>query len=134
MSHFGELATHRAIGMLLEVYEAQGRLMAWPVPNGAWVQGATPQDRARRVARMKADRMLRAGVWDWQVLLPGGRLGIIEVKHGDNTLTAEQRAFGDRAAGYGALRAVVRSVDKAQAVVDAWLAGATSTPLMARTA
>lgn len=129
MARWAETAVQRAIGQLLEVYEQQGKLLWWPVPNGSFIAGRDASERARRVAKMKSDRMLRPGVWDICILLRHGQLCIIEVKAGANGLTPEQRAFRDRAHEFGAGWAICRSVDEAKTEVDAWVARYDRQPL-----
>lgn len=115
---FGEVALGRDVGQLLEVYERQGRLIAWPVPNGAMLAGRTPTERARRCKRMKDDRQMRPGVLDWCVLMKGGRLMLLELKVGRNKLSDEQAAFAAAAELMGAIVYEVRSVADAVQAVD----------------
>lgn len=114
---FGEVALGRDVGKLLEVYERQGRLLAWPVPNGAMLAGSDATARARRCKRMKDDRQLRPGVLDWCVLMKGGRLMLLELKVGRNKLSDEQTIFAAAAESMGAIVYEVRTVaDAAHAV------------------
>ena len=115
---FGETAFHRHVGELLEVYERQGWLIAIPVPNGAKLAGSDPAQRARRAARMKADRQLRPGVSDWLVYLKGGPLLALELKVGRNKPTPEQAAFAAQVELMGGRAFTCRSLDEVALAID----------------
>ena len=113
-----ETALQQACAQLLQVYETQGRLVWWPVPNSAFVQGRTAEERAIRTKKMIRAGLMRAGVWDIGLCFPGGRLALLELKTGDNGLSRTQRDFGAAAERMGALKGVARSVEDLQAFVS----------------
>lgn len=115
---FGEVALHRHVGELLEVYERQGLLIAIPVPNGAMLAGSNPTQRARRAVRMKNDRQIRPGVSDWLVYLKNGPLLAIELKVGKNKPTDEQAAFAAQVELMGGSAFVCRSIDEVMTAID----------------
>lgn len=114
---WGEVALHRHVGELLEVFERQGRLIAIPVPNGAMLAGKNLIERSKRAKRMKADRQIRPGVSDWLIYLKNGPLVAIELKVGKNKPTDEQAAFGAQVELMGGMAFVCRSIDEVMAAV-----------------
>lgn len=115
---FGEVALHRHVGELLEVYERQGLLLAVPVPNGAMLAGKNLVERSRRAKRMKADRQIRPGVSDWLVYLKNGPLLAIELKVGKNKPTDEQAAFAAQVELMGGSAFVCRSIDEVMGAIE----------------
>jgi hypothetical protein len=84
----------------------------WHVPNGG-------VRRLREAARFK--RMgVRAGCWDLHFLLPGGRLGVIELKVKPNRLTDEQETFGHAVRNAGGLTSVAYSLNDVYAALWTW--------------
>lgn len=118
---WAETALQRAIGQLLDVYEAQRKLLWWPVPNGSFIAGRDAEERAKRVAKMKSDRLLKPGVPDLGILFPHNRLIFAEIKAGKNDLTKDQIAFRESVMGMGGWFYVWRDIDTAQVDLRRWL-------------
>lgn len=114
-----ESAIQAAIGIYLGFMEKQGRLVAWPVPNGIYVQGSG-EERAKRVRILKQRFQIRPGVSDIGVLLRGGIFGVLEVKSNDGDTTKEQDDFIALVRAMGGKAAVVRSVDEVRSAILAW--------------
>ena len=115
---WGEVALHRDVGRLLAIREAQGHLIAVPVPNGAMLAGSNPAARARRAKRMKDDCQLRPGVSDWLVYIKNGPLMALELKVGRNKPTDEQAAFAAQVELMGGAAFVCHSVDEVVTALD----------------
>lgn len=118
---WAETALQRAIGRLLDIYETQGKLLWWPVPNGSFIAGRDAEERAKRVAKMKADCMLRPGVADLGILFAHNRLIFAELKVGKNDLTPAQIVFREKVLAMGGWFYVWRDVDTAQVDLRRWL-------------
>jgi len=108
------------VAALLKVYEAFGRLIWFPVPNGLHIAGGTINERARKVATLKAKGQLRPGVPDLIICTSSGQFGAIELKAKGNSLTQEQEQFRERIRSMNGLWALCRSVDEVKGVLDAW--------------
>jgi hypothetical protein len=74
------------------------------IPNGG--------KRSKVEAAILIGMGVRAGAADLCVILPGGRCGWVELKHGDGRLSKEQRAFRDRCLELGHLHAEARTIDQ----------------------
>ena len=70
-----------------------------------------------RQGQMQKARGVRRGLPDVMVWAPGYFLGV-ELKHGSNTATEDQRAFGQAMAALGHGYAVVRSVEQLVDVLE----------------
>lgn len=88
-------------------------ILAWHTPNG---EHRDP----RTAAKLKAFGTL-AGVPDLCILLPGGRLAMIELKAPKGAMTPGQREFRGKALALGALYAECRSLDDVVEIVTHWL-------------
>lgn len=64
---------------------------------------------------------VRAGVSDLHFLLPGGKLGVIELKAGKGVLTPAQRDFIQAVQEAGGKAAVCRTLDDVATTINAWL-------------
>lgn len=99
-----------AIVAFLAVYESQGKLSYFAVPNG---------EKRDAVTGAKLKRLgTRAGVPDIVILFPGNHTIFLEVKAPKGALSESQTAWFTwlNAARYTV--AVVRSVDEAKAMID----------------
>jgi hypothetical protein len=65
---------------------------------------------------------VRAGVADLCVMLPGGKVGFIEIKTERGRLSPLQRAFADLCKSHGFPHCIARSIDDAITAVRAWSA------------
>jgi hypothetical protein len=83
---------------------------------------AIPNQSNRHIAnaaKMKAEGV-RAGTPDLCFMLPGGRVGWLEMKSPDGTLSSAQKWFRDLCGRLGHHWAMARSVDEAAGVLAAW--------------
>lgn len=83
---------------------------------------AIPNGEKRHImvaSRLKAEGV-RRGTPDLCFLLPEGRVGWLEMKTAKGTLSAEQKAFRDRAQMLGHFWAMARSVDEAIPHLTEW--------------
>lgn len=95
--------------------------MAWPLdlPFTHFPAGERRDERTGG----KLKRMgLKAGWPDFQLILPKGRIGFIELKVGDGKLSDEQAEFRRLAIKAGCGYAICRSVDEVEATLAGWLA------------
>lgn len=106
-----EQALHKAIAQYLRA--AHPRLLWWHTPNGG-------SRNVVEAAILKSMGTL-AGVPDLVFVLPGGSVGFMEIKAGKGALSAEQKAFAERACEAGAAWALVRSVEEVQDHLRSWL-------------
>jgi hypothetical protein len=106
-----ETARVRAI---LDALELRGH-WAWRANSGTQVIAASGQNRRRVI------RGAPPGTPDILVVLPGGRLGGLEVKTDSGRQSASQRLWEAKAARHRVRYAVVRSAREAIATVEAWL-------------
>ena len=84
----------------------------WAVPNGG-------SRHVVEAARLKAQGV-RAGVADLCVMLPGGKVGFMEVKTPKGRISDKQREFADVCRAYDIPHSYVRSIDDAITAVRAW--------------
>lgn len=87
------------------------------VPNGAVLAG-TPKKRAIQMASLKKDG-LTVGFPDLIVFGPNC-VGFIEVKHGDNDLSAKQVEVAEWLTAWGHLYAVCWSVEHVASALEGW--------------
>jgi hypothetical protein len=83
---------------------------------------AIPNQSNRHIysaAKMKAEGV-RSGVADLCFMLPAGRVGWLEMKTIKGSLSANQKAFRDRAQALGHFWGMARSVDEALPILTAW--------------
>lgn len=83
---------------------------------------AIPNQSNRHIAnaaRMKAEGV-RAGSPDMCFLLPGGRVGWLEMKAPNGSLSPEQKLFRGRAQNLDHYWAMARSVDEALVALTQW--------------
>ena len=104
-----------ALCRLLALYETQGRLMYYSVPNAARRSKAS-------AAHLKRTGM-RAGVPDICLLFPRGRIVFVEVKTPKGRHSPSQREWQERANGLGHTVLTARSVDDIHDIVKAMEAG-----------
>lgn len=99
---------------ILKALKLRG-IWAWRANSGAQVIKATVRTRRRVI------KGAPAGTPDVLLVLPGGRLGGLEVKSDDGTQRPSQRVWQAKAERYGVRYAVVRSIAEALAAVEAWV-------------
>ena len=108
-----EQAIQRAAMRYLGLLEIQGRLLAFHVGNGGY--------RRRTEAAILKGLGVRAGVADIVIVLPGGRVGFIELKAPGGRLSEAQRGFRDSVRDLGAVWGICSSVDSVQDLVQRWV-------------
>lgn len=86
------------------------RVVAWHTPNGGHRNAVT----AARLQGMG----VRPGVPDWTLVLPGGRVGFVELKVGGNRQSVQQVTFMDQVRALGCPYVVARSVEEFDAAVE----------------
>ena len=117
-----ETRLQQQVTHLLRRYESTGALTWFPVPNSIFVAGRSIRERNKRVAQLKACGLLRPGPLDLVICLPGGRVGHLELKIGDNALEPSQKAMIERLEALGHLHAVARDLYEAAETIARWLA------------
>jgi hypothetical protein len=106
-----ELQLHMAVADVLRRYAK---------PDWRWSHFPSGEHRdVRTAAKLKAMGVQR-GWPDFVLLDPSGRLHALELKRQGETLSDDQEAFQEWAIARGVPHSVVRSVDEALAVLDAW--------------
>lgn len=104
-----EAAIQKACVELLAVFEAQGKLLFFSVPNGAWLAG---DDRQRAMlANSFKKQGMRPGVPDLCIVLPRGRMAFAELKSDTGRLSGNQEYWRDRLRHHGHDWWLVRSLD-----------------------
>jgi len=102
---------HIAIVELLKLR----KILHFHVPN---------QSKSSIQYRVKLKRMgLISGVPDLVLILDDGNVGFIEVKTSKGRLSPSQKEFGEECAKRCVFWGVARSVDDADALVNAWTGG-----------
>lgn len=86
---------------------ARPELHWFAIPNG--------EKRHIRVAQRLKNEGVRRGTPDLCFMLPGGRVGWLEMKAAKGSLSPEQKAFRDKASFLGHSWAMARSIDEALA-------------------
>lgn len=104
-----EELTQKAVKDYLDV--AAPGLLWWAVPNGGMSKGQNGRNKGMGA---------RAGVPDLHFVLSGGRIGFIEMKAADGTLSAGQKAFRDTCTAMGLPWALCRSVEAVEATLRGW--------------
>lgn len=89
-------------------------LLWWHVPNGAGNRGV-------RLGGILKSMGVKAGVPDIAMVLPMGRAAFIELKTPKGSLSADQKAFRDRAVAINAFWAEARSLADVEAILERWL-------------
>jgi hypothetical protein len=84
----------------------------WAVPNGGY--------RTKAEASILIGQGVEAGVADLHFLLPGGKLGVIEMKSAGGRLSENQKAWLAAVKEGGAETAVCYSFEEAQAQIRLW--------------
>lgn len=116
-----EAGVQKAVTDLLRVYERQGKLVWFPIPNGAKIFG-TPTQRAIIVRRMKDQGYLRPGVSDIGIVIAStGRGAMLELKAGHERGSEAQEEFGLAIQNARGLFAICGSLEQGKATVDRWL-------------
>jgi hypothetical protein len=87
-------------------------LVFWHVPNGG--------GRSKAEGGIFKSMGVKPGVPDLHFILPGGKLGMIELKAGKGKVSPAQQLFIDAAQGAGAQVFVCRSVEDVAATVSRW--------------
>ena len=90
-------------------------------PTALWF--AVPNQRGTRKRwenEMLVAMGVRAGVPDLVFVLPGGRVGFIELKAPKGRMEASQLIFAEEALALGTLHLVCRSVAEVQGALAAW--------------
>lgn len=100
------------IAILQALRFAFPRAVVWAVPNGG-------SRHVVEAARLKAQGV-RAGVADLCVMLPGGRVGFMEVKTPKGRISDKQKEFADVCRAYDIPHSYVRSIDDAITAVRSW--------------
>lgn len=85
---------------------------AFHVPNGG--------HRHKATAALLKSMGVKAGVFDWVVLMPGGRTGFVETKAGKGRLTDKQKEFQALAVALGFETAECRSLEEWQMILKSW--------------
>lgn len=116
-----ESALQSSVCEFLRLEELAGRLAFFAVPNGMFIQGRDPAERAKRVAILKRRGALRPGAPDLVLILPNGKFGAIELKAKKGSLSPEQEFFRSIIESLGGLYAVCRSLAEVQGTLSAWL-------------
>ena len=103
----------------LQVFTAQYlKLNAHPdcihfaVPNG--------ESRSARTGAKLKRMGVRAGVFDFALVLPGGQAAFLELKTEKGRLSTVQKVFQEAAKKAGAITAVCASPEAVQAVLKGW--------------
>lgn len=63
---------------------------------------------------------VKAGVADFVIVLPGGRIGFLELKADKGALSQSQREFRDKVRGLGCIWGEARSLEGVWDLVEAW--------------
>lgn len=87
-------------------------LVWWHVPNGG--------GRSKVEAGVFKSMGVKPGVPDLHMILPGGKLGMIELKAGKGRASPAQQAFIDAAQEAGAQVFICRSLEDVAATVSRW--------------
>ena len=107
----GEEALHIAIADVLRLSAKPG-VIWWHCPNG----GKRSRSEAARFKRMG----VLAGVSDFQISLPNGRMAFMEVKTPRGIVSEAQEAFLVGMAANGHLIVIMRNLDEATRLLVAW--------------
>jgi hypothetical protein len=104
---------HSLQKQVLTVVSMRGRdVFVFAIPNAGKRNPAT-------AARMKAEGLM-AGVADLCVMLPGGRVGWLELKTAKGVQSTAQEAFEDICDVFSHPYAVARDLDEAIAILKGW--------------
>lgn len=84
----------------------------YAVPNG--------ESRSARTGAKLKRMGVRAGVFDFALVLPGGQAAFLELKTSKGRLSSAQKVFQGNAQRAGALTAVCANADAVMAVLKGW--------------
>jgi|TARA_Y100000310_G_scaffold340907_1_gene438271 hypothetical protein len=97
----------------LQILENQGKLAFFHPPNGGW--------RSKVEAAIFTSLGVKPGVSDLCILMPGGRVGFIELKARAETPTDKQLDFMEKCQLLGIPTAVCWKFEQVEDVVRGWL-------------